>query len=109
MDVNRRNRAEFREFLIIQGIPGGAADGSGRSRMKLLNRASVLATFALFSVPAFVTVGAAETAKAMLKDAKGQDVGFVSFVQTPPACCFGFCSQRADGRACLSHPCRGQV
>jgi len=39
--------------------------------MKLLNRASVLATFALFSVPAFVTVGAAETAKAMLKDAKG--------------------------------------
>ena len=49
----------------------------------LLNRASVLATFALFSVPAIVTVGAAETAKAMLKDAKGQDVGSVSFVQTP--------------------------
>jgi hypothetical protein len=22
MDVNRRNRAEFREFLSIQGIPG---------------------------------------------------------------------------------------
>jgi len=50
--------------------------------MKLLNRALVLATFALFSVPAIVTVGAAETAKAMLKDAKGQDVGSVSFLQT---------------------------
>jgi Cu-Zn family superoxide dismutase len=51
--------------------------------MKLLNPASVLATFALFSVPAIVTVGAADTAKAMLKDAKGQDMGSVSFVQTP--------------------------
>ena len=51
--------------------------------MKLLNRASVLATFALFSVPAIVTVGAAETVKAILKNVKGQDVGSVSFVQTP--------------------------
>ena len=51
--------------------------------MKLLNRASVLATFALFSVPAIVTVGAADTAKAMFKDTKGQDMGSVSFVQTP--------------------------
>jgi hypothetical protein len=38
--------------------------------MKLLNRPSVLATFALFSVPAIVTVGAAETDKAMLKEAR---------------------------------------
>jgi len=51
--------------------------------MKLLNCASALATLAVFSVPAIVTVGAAETAKAMLKDAKGQDVGSVSLIQTP--------------------------
>jgi hypothetical protein len=57
--------------------------------MKLLNP-SVLATFALFSVPAIVTVGAAETAKAMLKDAKGQDVGSAHLSRLPPACCFGF-------------------
>jgi Cu-Zn family superoxide dismutase len=51
--------------------------------MKLLNCASALATLAVFSVLAFVTIGAAETARAILKDVKGQDVGSVSFVQTP--------------------------
>ena len=50
--------------------------------MKLLNCASVLAVLAISSVPAPVTVMAAETAKAMLKDAKGQDVGSVSLIQT---------------------------
>ena len=78
--------------------------------MKLLNRASVLATFALFSVPAIVTVEAADTAKAMLKDAKGQDMGSVSFVQNSRRlAASAFAHRRADGRACLSHPCRGQV
>ena len=51
--------------------------------MKLRNCASALATLAVFSVLAFVTIGAAETARAILKDVKGQDVGSVSFVQTP--------------------------
>ena len=50
--------------------------------MKFLNCASVLAVLAISSVPAPVTVMAAETAKAMLKDAKGQDVGSVSLIQT---------------------------
>lgn len=51
--------------------------------MKLLNSASVLATLAVSSVTPIIAVEAAETAKAMLKDAKGQDVGSVSFIQTP--------------------------
>ena len=36
----------------------------------------------MLSVPPIIAVEAAETAKAMLKDAKGQDVGSVSFIQT---------------------------
>ena len=51
--------------------------------MKLLNCASVLTALAVLSVPSIIAVEAAETAKAMLKDAKGQDVGSVSFIQTP--------------------------
>ena len=51
--------------------------------MKLLNCASVIATLAVLLVPAMVAVEAAETAKATLKDAKGQDVGSVSFIQAP--------------------------
>jgi Cu-Zn family superoxide dismutase len=55
----------------------------GRSYMKLLNCVSVLTAVAGLSVPPIIAVEAAETAKAMLKDAKGQDVGSVSFIQTP--------------------------
>jgi Cu-Zn family superoxide dismutase len=51
--------------------------------MKLLNCVSVLTAVAGLSVPPIIAVEAAETAKAMLKDAKGQDVGSVSFIQTP--------------------------
>ena len=51
--------------------------------MKLLNSASVLAVLASCLVPASIAVRAAETAKATLKDAKGQDAGSVSFIQTP--------------------------
>ena len=51
--------------------------------MKLLNCASVLTAFAVLSVPPIIAVEAAETAKAVLKDAKGQDVGSVSLIQTP--------------------------
>jgi Cu-Zn family superoxide dismutase len=51
--------------------------------MKLLNCASVLTAVAVLSVPPIIAVEAAETAKAMLKDAKGQDVGSVSLIQTP--------------------------
>jgi superoxide dismutase, Cu-Zn family len=51
--------------------------------MKLLNCASVLTAVAVLSVPPIIVVEAADTAKAMLKDAKGQDVGSVSFIQTP--------------------------
>jgi Cu-Zn family superoxide dismutase len=51
--------------------------------MMLLNRASVLAVLAISLVPAPITVRAAETAKATLKDAKGQDAGSVSLIQTP--------------------------
>ena len=51
--------------------------------MKLLNCASVVTALAVLSVPSIIAVEAAETAKAMLKDAKGQDVGSVSFIQTP--------------------------
>jgi superoxide dismutase, Cu-Zn family len=50
--------------------------------MKLLHCASVLTAVALLSVPPIIAVEAAETAKAMLKDAKGQDVGSVSLMQT---------------------------
>jgi hypothetical protein len=50
--------------------------------MKLLNCVSVLTAVAGLSVPPIIAVEAAETAKAMLKDAKGQDVGSVSFIQT---------------------------
>ena len=46
--------------------------------MKLLKRASLLAAIAILSLPSIIAVEAAETAKAMLKDAKGQDVGSVS-------------------------------
>ena len=51
--------------------------------MKLLNCASALTAVALLAVPPIIGVEAAETAKAMLKDAKGQDVGSVSFIQIP--------------------------
>jgi Cu/Zn superoxide dismutase len=50
--------------------------------MKLVNFASVLTAVAVLSVPP-ITVEAAETAKAMLKDANGQEAGSVSFTQTP--------------------------
>ena len=49
--------------------------------MKLVNFASVLTAVAVLSVPP-ITVEAAETAKAMLKDANGQEAGSVSFTQT---------------------------
>ena len=39
--------------------------------MKLLNCASVLTALAALSVPPIIAVEAAETAKAVLKDAKG--------------------------------------
>jgi Cu-Zn family superoxide dismutase len=51
--------------------------------MKLRHSALVLAAVAALSVPPIIAVEAAETAKAMLKDAKGQDAGSVSFIQTP--------------------------
>ncbi len=50
--------------------------------MKLLNCASVLTAVALLSSHPIVAVEAAETAKAVLKDAKGEDVGSVSLMQT---------------------------
>ena len=50
--------------------------------MKLLNYASTLMAVAVLAVPPITGAVAAETAKAMLKDAKGQDVGSVSFTQT---------------------------
>jgi len=50
--------------------------------MKLLNCASVLTAVAMLSVPPIIAVEAAETAKAMLKDAKGEDAGSVSLAQT---------------------------
>jgi len=49
--------------------------------MKLLKRASLLAAIAILSLP-WIVVEAAETAKAMLKDAKGEDAGSVSLTQT---------------------------
>ena len=51
--------------------------------MKLLKRASLLAAIAILSLPSIIAVEAAETAKAMLKDAKGENVGSVSLMQTP--------------------------
>jgi Cu-Zn family superoxide dismutase len=50
--------------------------------MKLLRCASLLAATAILSVPSTIAVEAAETAKAMLKDAKGEDMGSVSLTQT---------------------------
>jgi Cu-Zn family superoxide dismutase len=50
--------------------------------MKLLKCASLLTAFAILPVPSIIAVEAAETAKAMLKDAKGEDVGSVSLTQT---------------------------
>jgi len=49
--------------------------------MKLLRCASLLAAIAISSLPSIVTVEAAETAKAVLKDAKGEDMGSVSLTQ----------------------------
>jgi Cu-Zn family superoxide dismutase len=51
--------------------------------MKLLNLASVVTAVALLSVSPIRAAEAAEAAKAMLKDANGQDAGSVSFTQTP--------------------------
>jgi Cu-Zn family superoxide dismutase len=51
--------------------------------MKLLNYVSVLTAVAALSVTPAIVVEAAETAKAMLKDASGQDAGSVSLTQTP--------------------------
>ena len=50
--------------------------------MKLLRCASLLAAIAISSLPSIVSVEAAETAKAVLKDAKGEDMGSVSLTQT---------------------------
>jgi Cu-Zn family superoxide dismutase len=50
--------------------------------MKLLNCASVLTAVAMLSMPPIIAVEAAERAKAMLKDAKGEDAGSVSLAQT---------------------------
>ena len=58
--------------------------------MKLLNRASVLATFALFSVPAIVTVEAADTARPCSKTQKARIWAPSHLSRLPPACCFGF-------------------
>ena len=67
----------------------------GRSQyMKLLNCALVLTAVAVLSVPPIIAVEAAETATAMLKDAKGQNVGSVSLIQTPAGVsCFGYRSK----------------
>jgi Cu-Zn family superoxide dismutase len=51
--------------------------------MKLLNCISVLTAVAALSVTPAIVVEAAETAKAMLNDASGQDAGSVSLTQTP--------------------------
>jgi Cu-Zn family superoxide dismutase len=50
--------------------------------MKLLRCASLMTAIAILSVPSIIAVEAAETAKAMLRDAKGEDVGSVSLMQT---------------------------
>ena len=57
--------------------------------MKLLNLASVVTAVALLSVSPIRAAEAAEAAKAMLKDANGQDAGSVSFTRPPPASCCG--------------------
>jgi superoxide dismutase, Cu-Zn family len=49
--------------------------------MKLLRCASLLTAIAILSVPSIIAVEAAETARAMLRDAKGEDVGSVSLMQ----------------------------
>jgi Cu-Zn family superoxide dismutase len=49
--------------------------------MKLLRCASLLTAIAILSLP-WIVVEAAETAKAMLKGAKGEDMGSVSLTQT---------------------------
>lgn len=51
--------------------------------MKLLNYVSVLTAVAALSVTPAIAAETAEAAKAMLKDASGQDAGSVSFTQTP--------------------------
>jgi superoxide dismutase, Cu-Zn family len=51
--------------------------------MKLLNHVAVLTAVAVFSVAPGIAVEAAESAKAILKDANGQDAGSVSLTQTP--------------------------
>ena len=61
--------------------------------MKLLSLASVLTAVAALSMPPVRPAEAAETAKAMLKDANGQDAGSVLFTQTPRACCYSFRSK----------------
>ena len=61
--------------------------------MKLLNCASVIATLAILSLPTTVAVEAAESAKAMLKDPKGQDVGPFRSSKPPPEYSFGFRSK----------------
>jgi Cu-Zn family superoxide dismutase len=50
--------------------------------MKLLKCASLLTAIAILPVPSIIAVEAADTAKAVLKDAKGEDVGSVSLTQT---------------------------
>jgi Cu-Zn family superoxide dismutase len=50
--------------------------------MKLLRCASLMTAIAILSVPSIIAVEAAETAKAMLRDAKGENVGSVSLMQT---------------------------
>jgi superoxide dismutase, Cu-Zn family len=50
--------------------------------MKLLKCASLLTAIAILSVPSIIAVEAAETAKAMLKDAKDEIMGSVSLMQT---------------------------
>ena len=77
--------------------------------MKLVNFASVLTAVAVLSVPP-ITVDAAETAKAMLKDANGQEAGSASFNADPRrSAAAAFAQRRGDRRACVPHPCSGQV
>ena len=50
--------------------------------MKLLKCASLLSAIAILPGPSIIAVEAADTAKAMLKDANGEDVGSVLLTQT---------------------------
>jgi Cu-Zn family superoxide dismutase len=50
--------------------------------MRFLRCASLLTAIASLSMPSIFAVMAAETGKALLKDAKGEDVGSVSLMQT---------------------------